>query len=157
MNRDLIEQFAAGADAPQRAIAGLTREQLLARPVPDTWSLQEIVIHPLDSDLVATDRMKRIIAESNPLLVDYDQDAFAARLHYLAQDAARAAEVFRLNRLLMADILRRLPDDAFARIGVHSRRGKVTLGQLVQDYIRHAQHHLQHLHEKRELATAGRA
>jgi len=46
---------------------------LLAVPVPGTWSLQQIAIHMMDSDLIASDRMKRIASMDKPLLCGYDE------------------------------------------------------------------------------------
>ena len=151
MDRAILESYAAGADRPAAAIAGLSPAELDRRPVPDTWSIREIVVHLMDSDLISAYRMKRVIAEDNPLLLGYDEAAFALRLGYGRQDAADAAELFRLNRRLMAEILRSLPAEAFARTGVHSERGKLTLAELVQHYVEHVEHHLRHLHEKRQM------
>lgn len=136
-----VEKFIAGADSLNRLLVGLSREDLLAHPVPGTWSLQTLIIHVMDSDLIATHRMKRIIAEDVPLLISYDENAFAANLHYEHLDAALAAETFRINRVQMGQILRRCDDAAFARIGVHNQRGKVTLGEMVEMYVRHVDNH----------------
>ena len=61
------------------AVRGLRREDLQAHPVPGKWSIQQVVIHLMDSDLVTTDRMKRVIAEDNPTLLAYDEEKFAAQ------------------------------------------------------------------------------
>jgi hypothetical protein len=151
MDRSLIDAYAAGADQPGKGIAGLSRAQLLAHPIPGTWSIQEIVIHLMDSDLIASDRMKRIAAEEKPLLIGYNQDAFMAKLHPDELDASMAAEVFRLNRLLTAQVLKRLPDEAFGRAGVHNERGLLTLGDLVKGYVGHLDNHMAHLNKKRKM------
>lgn len=151
MDRSIIEQYAAGADQPLKGIAGLTAAQLNAFPIPGTWSIQQIVIHLMDSDLIASDRMKRIAAENRPLLIGYDQDAFMAKLQPEKVDAAMAAEVFRLNRLLTAQVLRNLPDDAFEKVGVHNERGLLSLRELVTGYVGHLEGHMAHLRHKRSL------
>ena len=151
MNRELIEKYAAGADVPAKAIAGLERADLLAFPVPGTWSIQQIILHLMDSDLIASDRMKRVAAEDQPTLVGYNETAFGNRLGYEHLSARDAAEIFRLNRLMTAEILRRLPPAAFQRTGQHSEQGKVTLEQLLTTYIEHVDHHLKFIREKRKL------
>ena len=78
MTRDLIEAYAAGAREPERWTAGLSPSDLNAAPIPGKWSVQQCVLHVLDSDLIASHRMKRIIAEDNPLLIAYDETRFAA-------------------------------------------------------------------------------
>ena len=62
MNRDLIEQYAAGGEKLRRAVAGLTPEELRARPGPGAWSVLEVIIHLADSDAISIDRMKRILS-----------------------------------------------------------------------------------------------
>jgi hypothetical protein len=150
MSKQSIDRYTAGATIPAQWIRGLTREDLNAHPVPDTWSVQQLVQHVLDSDLVASHRMKRIIAEDNPLLISYDETAFAQRLGYENLDPALACDLFRLNRELTAQILRQLPESAFARSGVHNQYGKVTLLHNLETYIKHLEHHAPFLIEKRK-------
>jgi hypothetical protein len=152
MDRDLIERYAAGANKLGPAIAGLSREQLNAFPVPGTWSIQQIVLHLMDSDLIGSDRMKRVAAEEKPpTLIGYDESAFARGLFYEDLDPRLACEVFQKNRLLTAEVLRRLPEAAFARTGHHNEHGCVSLADLVETYVGHLDHHLKFVHEKRRL------
>jgi hypothetical protein len=156
MNRDWIEQYAAGADQLGKAIAGLSREQLNAHPVPGTWSIQQIVLHTMDSDLIASDRMKRVAVEERPTLIGYDETAFGRGLFYDQLDPHMACEVFEKNRRLTAEILRRLPDAAFARVGNHNERGEVSLADRLETYTGHLEHHLKFLRDKRKLVEGAR-
>jgi len=151
MDRERIETYAAGADSPGAAIAGLSREELNAFPVPGTWSIQQIILHLADSDLIGSDRMKRIIAEDRPTLVGYDESRFARSLYYEHQDPRLACELFALNRRMTAEIFRRLPDEAFARVGVHNEKGEVTLAGQINGYIEHLEYHLRFVTQKREM------
>jgi hypothetical protein len=151
MDRNLIEQYAAGAGKVAESIVGLSREDFLATPVKGTWSIGQIVVHLMDSDLIASDRMKRIIAEDNPAIIGYNESAFAQRLHYDKIDPFVAADVFKKNRELTAVILRNLPDQAYSRAGTHNERGRVSLEEMVGTYVRHLEHHLGFLRHKRQL------
>src|SRR5215210_9226665 len=121
MNRELIDKYAAGGEQLSMAIRGLTREDLLALPAPDAnvgkWSIQQVVIHCMDSDLIATDRIKRMIAEDNPSLIGYDENKFVQNLLYDAQPAEQAVQVLDLNRKLFANVLRKLPASVWERKG----------------------------------------
>ncbi len=147
----LIQQYLAGADALGPAIAGLSADDLNAHPIPETWSIRQIVLHVMDADLVTSERMKRVIAEENPPLIGFDESAFARNLFYESLDVELAAELFAKNRRMTAEILRRLPESAFARYGTHSERGRVTLGELVLVMVGHLEHHLRFVAEKRRL------
>lgn len=151
MDRVWIEKYAAGAAVPAQLLAGLTPAELNAVPVQGTWSLQQIFLHLMDSDLIGSERMKRVIAEENPILRAYDETAFANRLAYDHQDVEMACEIFRLNRIMTAALLRGLSDEVFARAGQHTERGHETLADLVQGYVEHLDHHLKFIHEKRRL------
>jgi uncharacterized damage-inducible protein DinB len=82
----LIEQYLAGPGLLRRAIAGMTREQLLARPIPSKWSTQEVVCHLADYESIYADRMKRVVALNEPELLKGDPGLFAARLAYDQRD-----------------------------------------------------------------------
>jgi len=151
MDRALIERYAAGAGVPAQAIAGLDKADLLAFPVPGTWSIQQIILHLMDSDLIASARMKQIAAEDRPSLVWCDESAAAERLGYEHLSAQLATEIFRLNRVITADILRRLPDEAFQRKGIHSKDGEKTLEQYVRGYGDHIDYHMKFVRDKRRL------
>jgi hypothetical protein len=151
MDRNLIEQYAAGGPLLLGSIDDLTDADWAAHPVPGTWSLREIVVHLLDSDLVAADRMKRIIAMDNPTLLAFPENDFVQRLGYNDLDAMLAADIFAQNRQFMASILRGLPDAAFARQGTHNERGPTTLAALVGQFVTHLNHHLEFFRQKRAM------
>ncbi|HEY7117223.1 MAG TPA: DinB family protein [Tepidisphaeraceae bacterium] len=147
--RALIDQFEGGGGRVKAAIAGLSREELLAFPVPGTWSIQQIVLHLQDADLIAIDRMKRIIAEERPLLIGFDENKFVSNLFYAEQSAVDAAQMLDLARRQFARVLRKLPDTAWGRVGIHNERGKMTLGEMLESYTKHLEHHLKFAIEKR--------
>src|SRR5687767_3904067 len=151
MNRALIEEYARGATRLREAVAGLSPAQLNAVPVPGAWSIQQIVLHLMDSDLIGSDRMKRVIAEREPQLIGYDESAFARELHYDKLDTDAACQVFGLNRQLTATILRNLPDETYQRVGIHNEAGPLTLAQLVQTFVNHLERHLKFIQQKRPL------
>ena len=59
VNHDaLIEEYLAGPGVLRRAVAGMTRDQLLVRPVPGKWSTQEVVCHLADYEPIYADRRR---------------------------------------------------------------------------------------------------
>lgn len=150
-DRSIIDTYARGGDLLRASIAGLTREDFLAYPVPGTWSIQEIVIHLQDSDLVGIHRMQRIAAENNPLVIGYDETKFVRTLRSDLQSIEDAVTILDLSRRQFAKVLRALPDEAFERTGVHNEVGVITLGVQVKKYHEHLLHHLKFVKDKRRL------
>lgn len=154
-DRALIDRYREQADEPARAIAGLSPEDLNWLP-PATrfelgaWSIHQLIVHLMDSHVTAAWRMRKIIAENNPLITAYDESAFVARCGYENTDTRTATEIFRIVQRMMADVLKHQPDEAFHRTGIHTERGKITLGEMVPDYIEHVEHHMKYIRAKRE-------
>ncbi len=149
MDGQLIEAYVACGPRLRQAVAGLTQEDLTARPGPGNWSILELVLHLADSDAIAIDRMKRMLIEDNPPLLYADETAYVDRLFSHEQSLEDALILFEVGRRQFARVLRQLPDEAFARRGTHNRRGTMTVGGIVEDYIRHTDHHLKFLYDKR--------
>jgi len=149
MNRQLIDRFEAGGVELRRSVEGLTREDHHARPGPGLWSIQEVVIHLVDSDAIAIDRMKRIVIEDNPPLLYADETAYVERLATHEQSLEDALILFEVGRRQFARVLRHLPDAAFLRRGTHNRRGEIALDTMVEDYIKHLDDHLGFIYNKR--------
>ena len=146
-----INEYRRGGILLESAIDGLSTADLRAYPVPRTWSIAEITIHLMDSDLVLSDRMKRVIAEDNPTLIGFDESAFARNLFYNRLDPHAAVDIFNRNRLFMCSILEHLPETAYQRVGTHNQRGKITLGAMLQTCISHLEHHIKFILHKRQL------
>ncbi|MSR52728.1 MAG: hypothetical protein EXS09_05495 [Gemmataceae bacterium] len=147
-----IAQYEADAKILSQAIAGLSCEELTSFPIPGTWSIQQVIMHVLDSDLIASDRMKRVIAgPTPPTLMAYDETLYAQKIGYHHVDAKLACDLFRLNRLVMAQILRNVPDAAWSQTGNHTERGVESLALIVQLYVDHPRHHLKFIEAKRKM------
>lgn len=144
-----IASYEEGAAKLRAACAGLTAAQLNTRIGPGTWSVMENAVHLLDSDLACTHRMRRMVAEENPLLVSYDENAFIARLPSDRNDIGEVLDLFESNRRFTARWLRTLRSEDFARTAIHTQRGKVALIQIVEIYANHVDHHLKFVAEKR--------
>ena len=136
----LIAQYKAGYDAVVDALAGADDAALDRRPGPGTWSAREIVHHLADSEMTSAIRLRRLIAEENPTIVGYDQDAFAARLKY-DRPIAASLEAFRWARVSTAEILDRLTDEEWARAGTHSESGAYRVERWLEIYAEHAVKH----------------
>ncbi|HJT76061.1 MAG TPA: DinB family protein [Gemmataceae bacterium] len=147
---EMTDAYLAGVRTIRDAVAGMTPEQLRARPVPGKWSTQEVVCHLADFEPVLADRMKRILAEDRPTLLAADEKRYAAALAYDARDVNEELAVIEQTRRQMARILRTLPAEALARVGVHNERGPLTLERMLTLATNHIPHHVQFIAEKRQ-------
>ena len=150
MNRSIIDEYEAGADKLIKATAGMTPADLSAAPIPGKWSTHQVVVHLADAESAFADRIRRIVAEDEPLLLAWDENKFVQRLHYEAQSATDAVELIALTRRQITRILRVLPDADFYRVGRHSERGPQTIIDVLGYAVPHLDHHLKFVAEKRK-------
>jgi hypothetical protein len=152
---ELIAAYERGIEDLQSAVAGMTYEQLVARPVPGKWSTVECVGHVADTEVFFTDRIVRTIAMDRPLLISADEKQYIERLDYQGYDLGEQLALFTALRRHAARILRGQPPEAWSRTAVHSQSGLLTLRQLVLQAVRHLGHHLPFIAEKRMALGAG--
>lgn len=145
----LIDQYAAGPKLLREKTAGMTREQVLAKPIPGKWSTLEVVCHLADFEIVYADRLKRVIAENEPTMFGGDPDVFAAKLSYHDRDLAEELAMIESIRNSTARILRKLSEADFARVGKHSEAGPLPLATLLERVTGHLPHHAKFIEEKR--------
>lgn len=146
----LADTYHAGAAHLRAAIAGMTREQIVARPVPGRWSTLEVVAHIADFEPIMADRIKRVISHDNPTLMGADENLFAAHLFYDVRNIEEELAVVDAIRASTARMLRQLSVDALNRIGTHNEAGVLTLEKLILRATNHITHHLTFIREKRE-------
>jgi uncharacterized damage-inducible protein DinB len=144
-----IDAYLDGSVQLRRAVADMSTPQLEARPVAGKWSTLEVVCHLVDSEQAWCHRMKRVIAEERPLLIGYDESRFTATLRYHEHNLNTELALLEGMRAQMARVLRTLPEAAWARTGVHSERGLITLEEMLQAEVEHVPHHIAHINEKR--------
>jgi len=146
----LINDYAAGPQMLRQAVKGMTREQLIARPVAGKWSTLEVVAHIADFEIVGADRIKRTIAEERPTLPDGDENLFAKALAYHSRELEEELQVIGSIRAQVTRVLRTLKEEDFGRIGVHSAGGPMTLAQYIERGVNHVKHHVKFVEEKRK-------
>jgi uncharacterized damage-inducible protein DinB len=145
----LIDDYLAGPQKLRAAVAGMTAEQLDARPIPGKWSTKQVICHIADFEPVCVDRMKRVIAENEPTMFSGNPDLFAARLAYDQRDVAVELDFIEAARKHMGPILRFLKPEDFQRRGIHSEAGPITLEKLLTNIANHIPHHVKFIDEKR--------
>jgi uncharacterized damage-inducible protein DinB len=148
----LIAKYLAGIQTIRSATAGMTREQLIARPVPGKWSTLEVVCHLADFEPIYAERMKRTVALDNPVVLSADEQRYAATLCYQDRDLEEELDLIERIRRNQARILRALPATAWQRTCIYRHDGKEetrTLERLVTLMANHIPHHVAFIAEKR--------
>ncbi len=145
----LIAQYLDGIQLLRKSVAHLTAGQVLAHPIQGKWSVLEVVCHLSDFESVFADRMKRIIALENPLLLGADENLFLKLLSYQQRKLEEELALMDLVRSQMARILGELPPSVWGKIGNHSEKGAISLKAVVEKAVFHINHHIPFIEEKK--------
>jgi len=146
----LLERYRRGPELLAVVLTGVFGEEEDFVPAPRKWSVRQIVAHLADAELVAAHRFRQVIAEENPSLIAFDQDAWAAHLDYARRKPKQSLETFRRIRAENHELLKSLPEAAFERAGNHTERGRVTLRAILEGSAAHAESHARQLQELRD-------
>ncbi|HUO30275.1 MAG TPA: DinB family protein [Bryobacteraceae bacterium] len=138
---ELLERFRRGPELLALVLTGVFGEEEDFVPAPGKWSIRQIIAHLADAEIVCAHRVRQIIAEDNPTLIAFDQEAWARNLDYARRKPKQSLESFRRVRAENYELMKELPEAAYARSGNHSERGPVTLRFQLELMAQHAESH----------------
>ena len=153
---DLLERFRRGAELLAVATTGAAGPELDFKP-EGKWSVRQIVCHLADTEGALVMRLRQLIAEENPTLIAFDQDAWAEKLDYSKRKISQALEMFRVIRAANYEILKDLPEETFARTGTHNKRGTISLRDMVRLHAEHPESHVKQIQAVRAAYKEHRA
>jgi len=156
--RQLIEQYARGPARLTSALAAVPEAALTWRPAPREWSAHEVVCHCADSETNAAARIRYLIAEREPVILGYDQEAWAVALDYHRQPLDAALAVVAAVRACTTALLHALPEAAWGRAGRHTESGPYGAEDWLQIYAEHLEVHARQIEDNvAAWRAAGRA
>jgi hypothetical protein len=143
--RDPLEVLRGTAPAIDALIAGRSAEDLRWTTSPERWSATAIVAHLADAEIVASYRLRMILAAPGVAIQAFDQNAWAATFRYGDQDASESLALFRTLRGSWLKLVGGMDESCLDRYGMHEERGKETVRHLLRLYAGHDLNHLQQI------------
>src|SRR5512140_1930829 len=115
---------AATAKKLERLIKSATAGKLRKRPAPEKWSVNEIVAHLNDAEIVIGFRLRMILGAPGTPIAAYNQDSWVASGHYEKRDPRKSVAQFRAAREGNLVLLKSLTPEQWKHYGMHSERGQ---------------------------------
>jgi len=148
--RALIERYIQGHQTVLAALEGISDGELDAKP--DGWSAREIVHHLADSEMTSAIRLRRLLAEDNPVIDGYEEERFARVLRYADRPIEAALDAVSAARRTTAEILAQMTPADWARAGTHSESGSYSVEDWLRIYAAHAHDHADQIRRARSQA-----
>ncbi|HKB66015.1 MAG TPA: DinB family protein [Pyrinomonadaceae bacterium] len=126
--------------------ASLNSDELRFQTSPDEFSILENICHLRDLELQGyTPRIRRILAEADPTLADFDGARVAAESSYNSELPGFALQTFQTARRENVEMLRTLTERQLNREGTLAGVGTITLRRLAEMMREHDEGHLEDL------------
>lgn len=142
---DFLALQAAAPDRLASLVEGLSAAELARRPAPEKWSIQEIVAHLADDELVGGYRLRMILSSPGTAIQAFDQDIWARTGRYDSTDVCSSLEIFRVLRRANLALLRSLRTDEWELSGVHAERGVESIRDIAMYFAGHDINHFKQI------------
>jgi hypothetical protein len=145
----MTSDISAIADAYERATAEFLAAAGSVTPAdldlrhPDGWSARQVIHHVADSEAQSYARLRRLLAEPDPVIQGYDEAAWASApgLGYTELPVENSLAVFAAVRASSLDLIRRLTPADLDRTGTHTESGSYSVRTWLATYSAHPAEH----------------
>lgn len=169
LHEGLLVRYLRGVENFDPRLFDLTDGQTDTAFLPEAgagrWPVRVLMGHLADAELVYTHRIRRTIAEDNPVLNLWDEGAFVDGGIYgpeLRSPVAGFVAAIHTMRRWTAELLMSLTAEQWERKAMHPESGEMTVRRMVELITSHLEHHNDFLRRKidkmlgaREEAPAG--
>ena len=93
-----IELYGRGYDLLMATLENVPEDAMHFKPEPKEWSVHEVIIHLADSESIAAQQARMMVAEPGRAVMAYDPDAWADNLHYQDADKEEALKLLQFTR-----------------------------------------------------------
>lgn len=116
---ETIEKYGSEYKLLEETLAEIPEEAMKFKPEPKEWSIHEVIIHLADSETIAAQQARLMVAEPGRSVMAYDQDEWANNLNYHEQDRDEALQFVKLTRSMTYSWLKSLPEEAFESSAIY--------------------------------------
>ena len=152
---ELLHAFEAGPARLKLATVGLSAAERTARPIPGKWSINELILHVVDSELMGASRVRLAFTSPGTPVAGYDQARWATMFDYqdaTDTDVREAFVLFEALRRHSLNVFMRLTPREWTDAHVeHPEHGPVSLRNLLELYADHSERHVAQVLARREL------
>ena len=132
-------------------LQGISERDASDKPAPGKWSQKEELGHLIDSATNNHVRFVRASAEPNYRGPGYQQDTWVSAHGYHEMPWADLLDFWKRYNLFLARLVRRIPESALDHKCLVGESQPVTLQFLIEDYVLHMQHHLDHILQREKI------
>ena len=153
----LLELYKAGPDLVESCLGLIPSGAIDYSSGPERWSIRQIVLHVIDSDINSNMRLRKPVAEPGSEVPIYNQDLWAQHLHASAIPIETALALFRAFRAYNNAYFAAVTDKEWSQTVIHPEWRTVTLEFVLHVYANHPTWHIDHINRTHEVWSRAEA
>ena len=140
--RKMLESFGRAPALLSGILRQLPKKMWLYKPLPERWSIHEIILHLADSEASSYVRCRHLIAEPDVAVAEFDPALWAGHLGYFHQSTREAIEIIRRLRKMTYQLLVAVPEPVWSHSVEYPKEGGISLESWIERQERHIPHHM---------------
>jgi hypothetical protein len=144
MIEQTIERLEHLCDTIPSLLTSLTQEEYTNKREPTSWSKKEILGHLIDSATNNHQRFVRVQFEDSPT-ISYNQNEWNRSSHHEQIPMQQLISFWTAYNLFLIELLKHIPEESLLKTCNIGKESPVTLAWIIQDYVRHLEHHLKQI------------
>ena len=152
MPQELANALQETIERETAPLCGITEKEAGMKPTPRAWSKKEELGHLIDS--ASNNHVRFVHASLNEFRGSgYEQDRWVDLHGYNEMPWSEIVGFWRQYNDFLAALVRRIPEGRLATPCVVGNSSPVTLRFLIEDYVLHMQHHLDHILQREKITA----
>ncbi|GGG73085.1 DinB family protein [Paenibacillus radicis (ex Gao et al. 2016)] len=148
-----IQNYLHTTDKIRDKVQGLSEELLLWQPGPGKWSINEIVGHLLDSNIVNSYRIRKIISEPVTPIVTFAHESWVSQQQFNDTSVDEMLTAYEALAVYNGILLKKLNEEQWLRYGLKGEE-KISIAHIIDSFIcNHVEKHMGQI--ERNLAAWG--
>lgn len=144
--KEMAALLRASMEAMRAESAALTDGAASWHPVPGEWCVKEVLGHLIEAERRGfAGRVRDFLAQEDPPCVPWDQDAVARERKDCARPLGALVDELGALRANSVKLVEGLPAAALSRGGQHPKVGRLTIGEVVHEWVHHDRNHLKQI------------
>jgi hypothetical protein len=127
-------------------VAALPEAATTFHPGDAEWSINEVIGHLIEAERRGfAGRVREFLAKDEPACVPWDQDVVARERKDCARPLGALVDELGALRADSAKLVEGLPAASLNRGGQHPKVGRLTVGDVVHEWVHHDRNHLKQI------------
>ena len=137
-----IHNYKQTAVKIRQSVEGLSEQLIAWKPGPDVWSIQEIIGHLMDSNIVNSYRIRKIISEPVTPIVTFAHEEWVNVQQFNDTPLTEILDAYEALARYNALLLNQLTEEQWQKYGMKNEE-QISISHIIDKFIcNHVQKHL---------------